>query len=298
MIFTRRNIGLIVVGFLALLAILYISIGHQKPHMILPQGEQHVSGILKPIPLSATIRGTHILEVDGKPLSFVESESTSLLPFEGLPVTVTGTFEENIDTDLLPVLIATDIRMKALALKQWNQKALGITVSVPEVWSGEESSDELAFTSAGSPGYALTINKDLSDELPSGTAFTVSGKRAVRIQQDDMETVYIEKSLGTILVLAFRYSPAGVRKEQEYVFRQVIVPSLQFTATVTSSSARSLSGSAGSVGSAQSAGGSLSAASSMGAQPCGGPAGILCPKGQYCEVTDHVSDIGKCKSVR
>jgi hypothetical protein len=32
--------------------------------------------------------------------------------------------------------------------------------------------------------------------------------------------------------------------------------------------------------------------------PCGGTAGILCPAGQYCEITDSATNIGRCRSVK
>jgi hypothetical protein len=259
----------------------------RSPRMELPQGEQTVTGVLKNASLSPTRRGTHLLEVDGEPFVFVESSTMTLFPFEDLTVTVTGTFEENTDEDLLPVLIATDVRLKALSLLETSHKNLGITLSVPDSWTKEETEDMLSFTSSGSLGASLSIRTEASEDLLPGTSLTVGGKRAVRVTTEGGETVYIDKGANKTIALAFRYSDGGNKKEDEYLFRQVILPSVKFTGSATAS--------VSSQGSAASAGSAVSSAG-LG-QPCGGPAGILCPKGQYCEVTDHETDIGRCKAL-
>ena len=40
-----------------------------------------------------------------------------------------------------------------------------------------------------------------------------------------------------------------------------------------------------------------SGSGSINGMPCGGPAGILCPDGKYCDIYDIESDIGRCVSL-
>jgi hypothetical protein len=44
--------------------------------------------------------------------------------------------------------------------------------------------------------------------------------------------------------------------------------------------------------------GGSGAVTSVAGIPCGGAAGILCPSGQYCEITDSASNIGRCRAVQ
>jgi hypothetical protein len=249
----------------------------------LPQGEQEVTGTLTPVSLSATRRGTHVLEVNGKPYVFVESEE-SLKSYEGLKVTVRGTFEENIDPSLLPVLVATDIRTRALALTQWKHPKLGITLSVPSAWSGSTTDTALRFTVPGVLEPVLVIARSTEEELPGGPGLAVGGEKAVSVKDGSGEVVYVERAGG---LLEFAFQPANDmqdRAQDEYEFHQVVLRSVVFEVTKPP-----VATGTGSVG---------SGSGTVLGSPCGGAAGILCPVGQYCEVTDSVTDIGRCKKVR
>jgi hypothetical protein len=56
---------------------------------------------------------------------------------------------------------------------------------------------------------------------------------------------------------------------------------------------------ASSSSSSLSQGSSLSAAAtgSGAGLPCGGTAGILCPGGFYCDITDVANNVGRCKKI-
>jgi hypothetical protein len=272
-------------GMVAAVAVLtffaVFSFLNRKPHIELPQGEQEITGILKPVSLSGTRRGTHVLEIDEEPFVFVESED-SLKPFEGLKVTVRGTFEENTDTSLLPVIVATSVKPKTLALTQWKHDTLGLTLSAPSSWNGETDEDSLTFVPSNATTPILRVVIADTDELPAGQSQGVGGEKAVSVKNGSGETVYVEKN-GKII--GFDFSPSETGQglvEQQYEFRQVVLRSVVFNAKASSPTG-SVSG---------------SASGTVLGQPCGGDAGILCPAGQYCEVTDSVTDIGRCKSLR
>lgn len=268
----------ILVAF-AIIFFVFPGLRSPEPVMELPQGEQQVTGVLQSVPLSPTRRGTHMLEVDGEAFAFVEA-SRSLRSFEGLRVTVTGTFEKNIDPDLLPVIIAADVRTKTVALKPMKSDTLGIGMNVPEEWQTENDSEGMTFRVVGVSRPVLTVGLAQSDELPTGTSIVVAGRSAVRQQSGSGETVYL--NTGKAIVF-FDFLPVSAeeqdRLQEGYVFRQVILPSVTVgsSAATASSSAPAVSGSGAGIG-----------------QPCGGEAGVLCPAGQYCEIIEGNS--GHCKS--
>jgi hypothetical protein len=250
----------------------------------LPEGEQEVTGVLQPVSLSATRRGTHVLEIDDEPFVFVESNQ-NLKSFEGIKVTARGTFEENIDPNLLPVLVAVSVRPMALALTEWKHDYLGLSLSAPDAWNGVENSEGLRFTPAASPRPILVVTTVDMDDLPLGEDIVVGGEKGVAVDSGSGVTVYVEHK-GRIIAFAFAATSDDELAEQRYEFEKVVLRSVSFASrkpAVTGSGASTATTSAG--------GGALGA-------PCGGAAGILCPTGQYCEITDQVNDIGRCKQLR
>ncbi len=270
---------------LTLLSILFVSISLSacgKEHVELPKGLQEVTGILHAVPLSATRRGTHVLEISSKPFTFVESEMP-LRALEGLQVTARGTFEENLDPSLLPVLIATEIYPRVRALRQWKQPTLGITLNVPEEWNGESDGQMLRFSSSGSLKPILIVEASELEELPNGEQGAVGGESARTLRSASGQTVFVKRPNGSIVRFSYTYrGEEEERVEQDYEFRQIVLRSVVFGGAPSSASGISTG----------------TGSSAVLGQPCGGDAGILCPSGQYCEVTDSQTDIGRCKVVR
>jgi hypothetical protein len=274
--------GLVVAGILIVVGLIASSF-RGGPRVELPEGEQEVTGTLVAVPLSATRRGTHVLEINDEPFVFVESDE-NLKSFEGIKVTVRGTFEENIDDSLLPVLVAVSVRPKALALTQWKHDYLGLSLNAPDVWNGAETSEGLRFTPAASSRSILVVTTLDVNDLPAGEPIVVGGEKGTKVDSGSGVTVYVQHR-DRIIAFAFAPTSDAEAAEQTYEFEKVVLRSVSFASNkpvVTGSGSSTVTtGTGGGLG-----------------QPCGGAAGILCPAGQYCEITDAVNDIGRCRSVR
>jgi len=282
---TLRRSPFYAIAIVALVFILMIASCDRKPSRPpLPEGPQTVTGILRPAPLSAIRRGTHTLEVGGQQLSFVESSAVSLAVYEGLQVTIKGTFVENTEPDILPVLIADEVVGRAMSFRQWKVPVLNLTLSAPEDWMGVQTDTGMNFGFSGATRPVLAIGKPAYKELPAGTPLTVGGQKAVRILEGTgSQIVYIQSGKD---IITFVFSPAAstadARLEQMQAFQRILQ-----TASFGRAPGSTTGGGTTSTGTGTAAG-----------QPCGGEAGILCPTGQYCAITDFQLNIGRCKLLR
>ena len=118
----------------------------------------------------------------------------------------------------------------------------------------------------------------------------VASKRALRVYEAESteQTIYIDRGEGqgddkTRIIAILFHPPEGGEKVMTEMFLQTI-RSIKFGREGASSSQAK-----------SSAGSEESAALSGLGKPCGGDAGILCPAGQYCDVTDLAANIGMCK---
>ena len=178
--------------------------------------------------------------------------------------------------------------------------ALNVSLAVPRSWHAEIKGTQATFTTSGSSFPALIVRKESVEDLPFNfhtlagssatlhlTPLVISGKKAVRVVQDPAgsEAIHIEiPSTENVLTLSFP-SPVLV----DAALASKILQSLHLSAVHTSSPGK------------MSAQGSLpgtSSGPSAEGKPCGGPAGILCPGGYFCQVTDPAEDIGICKKLQ
>ena len=269
----------------------------------LPVGEQTVKGTLTRVGISLTRRGTHVLTVDERHAYYVESTTVSLLPFEKRSVTLRGTFEPNIDARDLPVLVVSDIvGGEQEKLRAWAMPALGITVELPRSWEGDVTASQAEFTASGSSLPALRIAREETKNLPfdfttmtaSGSAMTLmpltlNTRKAVMIAYADQPLVIVTVALegaanaGKVLAFSFRLPADVVTDEARAAERDRVLTYMRTLKFSVASSSRAAT--APSTGTGASAEG----------KPCGGPAGILCPMGYFCRVTDLATDIGTCK---
>ncbi|MBU2213999.1 hypothetical protein KKC44_01180 [Patescibacteria group bacterium] len=240
----------------------------------LPKGEQIVSGILFPAQLNLVRRGSHVLKQDGIDIYLVESTMVNLRSFEQKTVILKGVLERNTDTSDLPVLVVTEVKSDDSENQTWSYPTLGLTFKAPLEWKAQTTEDGVQFTVEGSPKPVLTIYSEGEDlQLSTGFPVLISGERAVRRidEETGAESVTIERE-GTFLTLLFSANdhPSSQELKQEWLslLRSI---ELSFKGTV-----KPPTGTGASV-------------------HCGGSAGILCPDGFYCNVTNLEENIGVCR---
>jgi hypothetical protein len=255
-----------------------------EPEVLLPQGPQTMSGVLVPASLSLDRRGTHLLRVHGTAQVYVESNRVSLRAFEGLLVTVQGLLEPNIDPSALPVLVASGVTLIMEPMRQWTVEPLQLSFESPLSWDGQSFDDGMRMTRLGDAGPVLQVYRAGMTTLPSGTRLHVGDRSAVMTVEAGGPSVFVQSGTG---IIAFSF----IAEEEEGALplspeQMLVLRSVRFLRSAQSSAPRVPA-------SPLSASGIV-----MPALPCGGPGGVLCPEGSYCEISDPVEGIGLCRSVR
>jgi hypothetical protein len=264
----------------------------------LPSGLQTVTGKVERTQLSLGRRGTHLLTANGRPLYYMESSTLNLFPLEGREITAQGTLQLNIDQTDLPVLEVTKILKGAEEpVRTWTSRSLGIALQVPRSWTATMQSQNAIFTASGSTAISLKVFLQPSKQLPfdfsslafSGSKmtlhpFVLATRKAVIVTGEvpGQWTAHIDAADAhhpqNVLTLSFSLDPTMESGAQITDFEK-ITHSLSFLSGMTASDAAVISG--------------TGAAAAM--TPCGGPAGVLCPAGFYCQITDVQSSIGHCR---
>lgn len=269
-------------------------------HVPLPVGEQTVQGTLERVGISLTRRGTHLLRVDEHTAYYVESTTVRLLPYEGRIVRLKGTFEPNVYVRDLPVLVVTEIvGDDREALRTWMLPAFGVAVDLPRSWSGNVSSSVAQFTVSGSELPVLRVAREAQENLPfdftsmatSGSSLALmplelNGRRAVMIRYVEEPLIIFtvaekgaQQETADVLAFSFRLpddSPAA--RDRVLMLMRTLRDAVATSAPADTPPPRPNTG---------------TGASAVG-KPCGGPAGVLCPAGYFCQVTDTATDIGVC----
>lgn len=244
----------------------------------IPQGVQTMSGVLLPVPISISRRGTHELVDNGVQKSLVESSKVNLRDFEGVDVVITGHLERNTDPKALPVLVASGVVLQVIEQRTWDVPSLGLSLVAPATWNGEQTEKGIQFTQTGSLEVFLNVGSMSGIVLPAGDSMVIGGLRGVTYADAGSIAAYVVLNGRTIY---FSLTPEinGKTYATSADFRRLL-QGVVFQKK-SSSIATASSGSTASAG-----------------IPCGGAAGILCPAGQYCEVTDSATNIGRCRSVK
>ncbi|MBI5155641.1 hypothetical protein HZA45_00040 [Candidatus Peregrinibacteria bacterium] len=265
--------------------------GCQKkpPVVTIPEGPVSVTGFLKPVPLSLVRRGTHVVVSGGSELYFVQSSTVPLSRYEESEVTMSGTLALNSDPADLPVLTVTGIESHDQDTQPVHLASLGVRFEIPRHWSREEETGtgSVHFASSGSLRSVLSVSRFPLTNLPEGSPVIVDSERGVRVMIDGSadQIVYVLRmkvvnGKTTPDIISFTFTPGNDSdlSASPFIF-QNILRSVRF----------SRSGGAGS---------SISSGTGSGiylsGQPCGGSAGILCPSGFYCSITDVAENIGVC----
>lgn len=252
----------------------------KTPPAFLPEGVQTMTGTLIPAEISTLRRGSHLLTEGGKRLCFVESTSVNLRSLEGKNVVIRGVFEANSDPTLLPVLVAEDAQTVEKDQQSVSLPAFDLKGQAPRSWMMATQAGATVFVLEGSATPLISISLAKQTPLPSdGVPFTIAGKHAIRRTDRESGTEIMAGERGADL-LTLTFTPPKAPEEAEVLRAQwmAFLSSLQFGATASSRSGSATSGAADGA-------------------PCGGTAGILCPPGQYCAITDFKENIGRCRSV-
>lgn len=259
--------------------------GRPRP---LPEGVQTLTGTLIPAELSLSRRGTHVLKIGGEDVAYVESTTVNLRAYELTEAGVTGVFRHNTDPSDLPVLLASSVRTVEIPARTVEVSSIGLTLRVPLAWSIETFDDGAAFSLTGSSTPFLRVMRSSLTRLPDGTPMFIGGYDAVRVDgPNGAQTVHLQAGRA---IVTFTWTSTDESQASGFaqLLRTAVVRSLQPSSqqTVTGGFLQmpSSAGAAGSSGPAR-------------AQPCGGPAGVLCPSGTYCAVNSP-DGVGTCVPLR
>ncbi|MFH0770660.1 MAG: hypothetical protein V1926_04765 [Candidatus Peregrinibacteria bacterium] len=280
------SVGIILV--LAGSAVTLYSCG-RPPDRVLPLGEQSVTGLLVPAELSAVRRGSHFLRQGEQECCYLESTTVNLQSYANRTVTVMGVFERNIEASDLPVLVVRSIVASSTdePATRFRSMQFGFSFEIPSGWSEEHPSDsEVQFLLSGSLLPVLSVFSEDRSAVKTGVAIVVAGRPAVRTMNDATgeESVSLLRQEGavTLLFTPRNHTQMDLLKSQWLT----LLRSISFFADSSSSSFSSPS----SVSSVQSGTGSVVF--------CGGPAGILCPTGFFCDISNLQENIGKCRRMK
>jgi hypothetical protein len=246
---------------------------------VLPEGPQTMTGILVPLPISVSRRGTHALMQNGHSTYVVESSTVNLRHFEDVEAIVTGHLEPNIDPESPAVLVASGVTLVEIELRTWTVPAFNLTIDTPPDWNPTFFPDGVRFSQTGS-SVILSIHPSSQPALPSGNSHQVAGYPGVVVTGSGMQTLFLRRGAQ---ILTFEYHESVAPSARGDLFLRML-RSVKFTAASSARSATSATTGTGS-------------STAMGV-PCGGPAGVLCPAGQFCEVTDTATNIGHCRALK
>ncbi len=241
----------------------------------LPAGEQEITGVLEPTELSFKRRGTHKLFMDGVEVYYAESQRVNLRSFEGVLATLKGRLEQNIDSKDMPVLVVSEIVKSETNDKEWVLRSFGISFSTPKEWTKDGSTSDVQFFIPENPKPIITVFRQ-EEEPPSGHKIKIDGKEATRVQdsRSGAESIYIKLKEEYVVIL---FSPdkgdiLTLRSRWLSILRSIRVSSSGKDSDIP------ITGTGGTI-------------------PCGGVAGILCPPGYFCNITDLNENIGHCERI-
>lgn len=272
---------ILILGFAVLVGAAYFfwpEATHRTNHV--EMGPYAAQGVIENTEISLVRRGTHVFVADDATELFAESSLKHLRDFVGKRVAVEGTVRENTSPEFLPVLVVTSIELLSGSETERTVgiPELGMSLTIPSSWTHGVTAGRV--TLSGSGGVMMTVDSRApGTTLPAGTPVRIAGRNGVR-------QVLIDGNITVTLPVDDRW----------YVFTSMtggadadafndVLRSVVFDARASSSAA------------SQSQSSSV-ALSGSGATVCGGAAGILCPQGSFCAITDSAQGTGVCRKTR
>lgn len=282
----KRNQGIQkwVIGLLVLLGFLLVGCGSPAtPSKISTLGPITATGTVSATGTSLYRRGTHVLFMNGHPRFFLESKLIDLNEFQNVYAAVHGDLSPNTHVKFLPVIQVSSVdaldESQSSALQSYKIPSLSISLQAPASWKSLFTEKRLLFTLPTENMPFIAIEQIDAVKLPEGIPVRIDGRNGVRVTEEGspVHRVYVKRLDGTVTLVTFGPKGANSLGERDAFY------SLLATVRFSEQSA-----SQGSSASDQIEG-------SM--QPCGGPAGVLCPAGEYCEVKEMDTGIGTCRSL-
>ncbi|HAI98499.1 TPA: hypothetical protein DCL30_03060 [Candidatus Peribacteria bacterium] len=255
-----------------------------KPPPELPAGEQTVTGFLIPAPLAVVRRGSHILRQGGVDITYVESKTVNLSAYDAQEVTLIGVYEWNTDPSDLPVLVVAKVEGVAQSTYRASLSGLRASLEVPLTWQMLTTATGTVFTASGSSTPLLVVTESIAGPIPpKGFAIVAGSLPAIRGIDESTGQEVVSFLRGT-QVLRFRFSARGMPDEEQR--------KAEWLAALKTVAVDGLSSSASSFSSSTTQSGSSISI------PCGGTAGVLCPEGYFCDITNVTENIGKCRAAK
>ncbi len=247
-----------------------------------PLGPITATGTLVSADVSLIRRGSHILIVDGQPRYYVESKTENLGDFEGRLVGIDGTIELNTMKGDFPVIVLRTIRSKVgnEGLHLWNIPALNLRLRTPDAWKGSIQGKTASFTLDGEDVPLLSIQLMSGSTLPTGESFYVRNRPAVRTELNSgasQEIFVLERDT----VISFRFDPSSLKTVRSTEEGKILAAEFERLLSELSFLSdtklkTSVTGSGSGIA-------------------CGGPAGVLCSSGYYCDISNTTDALGVCK---
>lgn len=249
----------------------------------LPDGLQTLTGTVVLTTISTGRRGSYVLKQGGQDVAYLESSTVNLREFQGRSTALRGRFEHNIDPQDLPVLVVEGVVSSQDSVREWRSSTLAVTAHVPIRWGLSGTGGSIAFIPVGSLYPVVSLQIVAGKPMPSGITLIMGGAKAIRFLDElsGEQRIAVERNDG---YLEIAFTP---QREDD----------LEQTRTEWHAFLRSLSfGGSSPVESSRAALSSASAGIGE-RQPCGGIAGVLCPVGLYCAITDLEQNIGVCRKI-
>lgn len=233
------------------------------------------TGTLVSTGVSLIRRGTHVLKVDGKSFYYLESKNENLQAFDNQRVFLEGVSEANTYAEYLPVVVVSKIKAldSSTTTHTWKVPALNMSIVTPDDWVGSIEKNTVTFRLKETNEPLLTIMQKNDTALPQGKPLRLAGKAGVKIDRDkNAQDIYLPDGNR---ILTLHFTPPDTAPSSLLDAYATTLATLTFLTSSSSSALHPTTGSGAGM-------------------PCGGPAGVLCPSGFYCDIQDTKLNIGKC----
>jgi hypothetical protein len=229
-------------------------------------------------------RGTHQLLMSGRPRFFLESKTVDLNAYSGKRVAVRGEVSPNTHKKFLPIFRVDEVNVvgdiKEVDVQEYTVSSLHLSLEAPRSWVSDLSDGRLTFSLPEESGPFVAVELRVVDLFPEGLHVRIDGQNGVRIVDEEtgVHTVFVDT--GADDATLFIFAPKG---EESLLLRDAfytMLRSVDFDEIKNGDNSEDPEDISGS------------------GIPCGGPAGVLCPEGEYCKVREIDTGIGVCRQLR
>jgi hypothetical protein len=226
-------------------------------------------------------RGTHVLKMNGRSRFYLESKKVNLGDYIGDHVVIEGEMNPNSHEKYLPVISVSSVKnvsKKESNVQKYKISSLSISLEAPSEWNSDISGGKLKFSFEDEKApFVIAENSDLK-KLPEGLHLRIDGRNGVRFvdEEANQHHVYIQRDGGEIIEISFVPQGNNSALARDAFYSMIKSIDIKDEDVVDSEGEEKDPGSL---------------------QPCGGPAAVLCPEGEYCAVEELDTGIGKCRGL-